>query len=178
MTELNKNTLRAIKDGDIKAYEKLFKTFYAPLCGYVNKMVEDTEIAEEIVQELFYKLWKNRETIEIKTSLKSYLYKSVYNKTLHFFEHEKVKHKYAEHVTSTVSYAVTPEEAMQSGEIYNLYKTTLNSLPDKTRKIFQMSRNYGLKYHEIAEKLSISVKTVEANMGKALKAFRQSFANY
>lgn len=178
MAESDKNTLHAIKVGDVKAYEKLFRTFYAPLCGYVNKMVNDKEIAEEIVQDLFYKLWKNRATIEIKTSLKSYLYKSVYNKALHYFDHEKVKNKYAEYASHTLNYSITPDEAMETVEVYSLYKTTLNSLPTNTRKIFQMSRNYGLKYHEIADRLSISVKTVEANMGKALKAFRQSFANY
>lgn len=178
MAESEQNTLSAIKSGDIKAYEKLFKSYYAPLCGFVNKMVNDSEVAEEIVQELFYKIWKNKSTMVITTSIKSYLYKSVYNKALHYFEHEKVKNKYTEYASHNVNYSETPEQAMQTGEVYLIYKATLNSLPHNCRKIFQMSRNYGLKYHEIADKLSISVKTVEANMGKALKAFRQSFANY
>lgn len=178
MIATENKTQAAIKGGNIKVYEALFRELYAPLCGYALKIVKDKEIAEEIVQELFYKLWKNRSSLNIKISLKSYLYKAVYNKALHHFDHEKVKSKYADYVAHNSTYTQTPEEAMQTGEVYTIYKETLNSLPRNCKRIFQMSRNYGLKYHEIADRLSISVKTVEANMGKALKAFRQSFANY
>ncbi len=175
-TELD--TIKAIKNGNIKVFEDLFRSLYAPLCGYSNKLINNKEIAEEIVQEIFYQLWKNRETITISISLKSYLYKSVYNKVLHNFEHEKVKSKYADYISTQEQFGETPEQAMQTGELYSIYLKTLNALPHNCRQIFLLSRNQGLKYKEIAAKMSISVKTVEANMGKALKAFRQSLANY
>lgn len=163
---------------NIKKFESVFRDLYAPLCGYVNKMINNKEVAEEIVQELFYKIWKDRDSLNIKTSLKSYLYKSAHNRTLHYIEHEKVKEKYVQHVTHTGQFIENPEQAIQAAEMYKIYLDTLKKLPENCRNIFKMSRNEGLKYKEIAEKLSISVKTVEANMGRALKAFKQSLANY
>lgn len=163
---------------DIKVFEGVFRLLYAPLCGYVNKIILNKEIAEEIVQEVFYVVWKNRTTLEIKTSIKSYLYRSAHNKALHYIEHEKVKGKYIDYISNNEQFSETPEQAMQTSEMYAIYQDTLKKLPENCRNIFNMSRNQGLKYKEIADKLSISVKTVEANMGRALKAFRQSFANY
>ncbi len=178
MQSTESDTISAIKNGNIKVFEELFRSLYGPLCGYVNKLINNKETAEEIVQEMFYLLWKNRKSMMISISLKSYLYKSVYNKTLHYIEHEKVKGKYVDYITTQEQFTESPEQAMQTGELYSIYLKTLNSLPDNCKQIFQLSRNQGLKYKEIAEKLSVSVKTVEANMGRALKAFRQSLANY
>jgi len=178
MLKLRTDVTKATKLGDIKVFEEVFRLLYAPLCGYVNKIISNKEIAEEIVQELFYIIWKNKATLEIKISIKSYLYKSAHNKALHYIEHEKVKNKYVDYISANENFSETPEQAMQSSEMYAIYQETLKKLPENCRNIFNMSRNQGLKYKEIAEKLSISVKTVEANMGRALKAFRQSFANY
>lgn len=178
MTALDKAQIDAVKNGDIKVFEKLFRSIYPALCGYALKILKDPDQAEEIVQEVFYVFWKKRENILISTSLKSYLYKAVHNKCLHYIEHQAVVAKYNKHYEHTESGYYEPEDALQTGELYTAYKRTLRDLPERCRIIFQMSRKYGLKYHEIAEKLSISVKTVEANMGKALKAFRHSLAEY
>lgn len=167
-----------IKSGNIKVFENLFRTMYPALCGYGLKMLHNRELAEEMVQEVFYQLWKNHQTLEITGSLNAYLYKAVYNRCLRQIEHQQVVDKYAAHQMTVSSATYSVNDAMQTGEIYAIYKKTLLSLPARCRKIFQMNRNYGFKYYEIADKLSISVKTVEADMGKALKAFRKSFAGY
>lgn len=171
-------SLSAIKNGNIKAFEELFRSLYPPLCGYALKILNDSDLAEEVVQEVFYQLWKKKEDLLITSSLNSYLYKAVYNRSLHLVEHKQVENKYANHVLNDNSEIYSIQDAMQAGEIYQIYKKTLSQLPHRCRKIFQMNRDFGLKYNEIAIKLSISVKTVEADMGKALKAFRHSLAEY
>lgn len=171
-------TVTAIKNGDIKAFEELFRSLYAPLCGYALKILKDKNLAEEIVQEVFYVLWSKKGDLLITSSLNSYLYKAVYNKCLHYMEHKQVEDKYASNMLISNSDAYSINDAMHSGEIYQIYKKTLSQLPHRCRKIFRMNRDFGLKYYEIADKLSISVKTVESDMGKALKAFRHSLAEY
>ncbi len=171
-------TLTAIKNGNIKAFEELFRFLYAPLCGYALKILKDSNLAEEIVQDVFYVLWNKKGDLLISSSLNSYLYKAVYNKCLHYMEHKQVEDKYASNYLNANSDIYSIHDAMLSGEIYRIYRETLSKLPHRCRKIFQMNRDFGLKYHEIADKLSISVKTVESDMGKALKAFRHSLAEY
>lgn len=178
MNEKDIQLLKAISSGDIKVFEDLFRFFYPALCGYSNKILNSAHEAEEVVQDVFYTLWKSREKIDIKVSIKSYLYRSVYYKSLNLIEHKGVINKYIDSYKQTTKQYYSPEDALHESEIYSVYNNTLNQLPERCRQIFQMSRDYGLKYSEIAEKLTISVKTVEANMGKALKAFRLSFAEY
>ena len=178
MSEKDNQLIKAIRNGDIKVFEDLFRSIYPALCGYSNRILNSAHDAEEIVQEVFYTLWKNRTKLDIKISIKSYLYKSVYNKSLNLIEHKGVVNKYIDSYKQIEKPSYSPEDAMQESEIYIVYKNTLKKLPERCRQIFQMSRDSGLKYHEIAEKLTISVKTVEANMSRALKAFRHSFAEY
>lgn len=178
MIEEDSKRLSAIQKGEIKVFEKLFRDLYPALCGYALKILKDPDLAEEMVQEVFYAFWKRRLKLEINISLKSYLYKAVYNKCLHSIEHQNIVNKYVKHAESIKPAFEQPGDSLHAGELYAVYKKTLQELPDRCRIIFKMSRNYGLKYHEIAEKLSISIKTVEANMGKALKAFRRSLAEY
>lgn len=170
--------LEQIKEGNIKVFETLFREMYPALCGYALKILKDSDLAEEMVQDVFYVFWKKKSELRITSSLSAYLYKAVYNKCLHYIEHQQVVQKYAQQVQQMPVAHYSAEEALQTGEMYAVYKKTLNNLPLRCRQIFQMNRKYGLKYQEIADRLSISVKTVEANMGKALKAFRESFAAY
>lgn len=178
MAKSNDLAFNQIAQGNIKVYEQVFRELYAPLCGFALKLLKQKELAEEVVQEIFYTLWKNRNSIEITLSLKSYLYRSVHNKALHQISHQKVQAKYVDYAMHQSINSLNPEQGMMAGEFYQVYKLTLRKLPEKCQKIFIMSRTEGLKYKEIAEKLSISIKTVEANMGKALSAFRTSFKAY
>ncbi len=166
--------LKKIKVGDIKAFETLFKQYYEALCRYGMTYVGTIEEAEEIVQELFYKVWKNREQIEVSFSLKAYLYGAVRNNALQYLEHLQVKQNYAELFSKMDKVGIfSPEDELEYKELNEKIDTALKELPERRREIFILSRFEGLKYSEIAQKFNLSVKTIEAEMTKALKELRK-----
>ncbi len=170
---------KRIKNDDLAEFEKLFKSFYSPLCHYAYKFLKDMDVAEEIVQEFFYNYWKNRQTMDIQISIKSYMYRAIRNNSLKYIEHLKVVRKYEQNYIETNSDnpgIVTNE--LEIKELNDIIEATLNELPERCSQIFKLSRFEGLKYNEIAEKLSISIKTVEANMGRALQLFRKNLKQY
>jgi RNA polymerase sigma-70 factor (family 1) len=166
-----------IRQGDISEFETLFRSSYASLVKYAGTLIRDQDTAEEIVQDLFVRLWQDREKIKIESSLNGYLFRSVHNRCLHHFEHKKVVERHA-HEMSFESDLNTedPSEVLHYKELQEKIAAILEKLPERCGQIFCMNRFEGLRYTEIAEKLSVSVKTVEANMGKALKEFRKAFA--
>jgi RNA polymerase sigma-70 factor (ECF subfamily) len=167
--------LRKIRKGDIEAFEILFHRFYSGLYNYAVSLLRKEEIAEEVVQDVFYNIWKNRESLRIQRTWQGYLYRAVYNNSMMYLR--KTRREYPMDDGTAVEPAGNspdPSQLMQYNEASELVTRILEDLPARTREIFLMNRQEGLKYREIAEKLSISVKTVEANMGKALKALRTS----
>ena len=168
------------KEGDINTFEIIFRKYYKPLFQYAVSIIREKEQAEEIVQEMFYILWKDREKIKILTSFKSYLYKSVKNRSLQYLEHLKVRERHIETTINqyNMSTVITPEECLEIKELEEIISKTLNKLPEKCRQIFNLYYNSGKKYKEIAETLSVSVKTVEAQMTKAYKALRNEIDKY
>jgi RNA polymerase sigma-70 factor, ECF subfamily len=167
--------IRRIRQGDVGQFESLFRSSYVSLVRYAKTLVRDYDTAEEIVQDLFFTLWKDRDKIQIESSLNGYLYRAVHNRCLHYFEHIKVVSKYMNDMASgSEESPESPADALNYRELQARIAGILDRLPEKCGKIFCMSRFEGLKYTEIAERLSISVKTVEANMGRALKEFRKS----
>ena len=157
---------------DLQSFEAMFRQYYQMLMLLCYRFVNDTDTAEEIVQELFYKLWEKRSELRINSSLKSYLYSAVHNRCLKFIEHRNVESKYRNYYLLHESEIDNePQHSSNIRELQGIIEHTLDSLPERCSRIFRLNRFEGLKYHEIAEKLSISIKTVEANMGKALKYF-------
>ena len=149
------------------------------LCHFAIKYVKNLEQSEEVVQDTFYNIWKNKENLNIITSLKSYLYTAVRNNCLQVLRTRSLDIKYENYYKSHyVNESISPSDELNAKELSKVINKALNSLPERCREIFKMSRYEGLKYHEIAEKLSISIKTVEANMGKALKHFRAQLKDY
>jgi RNA polymerase sigma-70 factor (ECF subfamily) len=166
--------IRRIRRGDIQQFEALFRSSYVSLVRYARTLIKDHDTAEEIVQDLFFKLWQNKEKVNIESSLNGYLFRSVHNRCLHVIEHQKVILKHtAEMSHEETEMSVSPDDVLNYKELQDKIARILERLPEKCGRIFYMSRFEGLKYSEIAEKLSVSVKTVEANMGKALKEFRK-----
>jgi RNA polymerase sigma-70 factor, ECF subfamily len=171
---------KKIQGGDIREFERLFTKYYEPLCHHADKILNDMDAAEDLVQEFFYQFWKNRETFNPKWSLNAYLYQSVRNNALHYLEHLAVRKRYADQVSREFQHTM-PAQLQPDTELNDLGKVindTLKHMPERCSRIFRMNRFEGKKYREIAEILSISVKTVEADMGKALQMFRKSLKEY
>ena len=165
-----------IKDGNIKAFESLFRSYYEPLCRYACQFVDDMDTAEEIVQDLFYILWKERESLQIFTSVNGYLYRSVKNKSLQHLEQEKVREAYRQmYAENTAIETSTPQEELEYKELEQQMRQALERLPERRQKIFQMHRIEGKKYHEIAQELQISIKTVEVEISKVLLELRHKY---
>lgn len=163
-----------IREGDIGQFESLFRSSYISLVKYAKTIIKDQDTAEEIVQDLFVRLWEEKENLKIESSLNGYLYRAVYNRCLHFIEHRKVVERHAEVISSEQhDYGEDPSEILHYKDLQTMIAGILERLPERCGKIFCMSRFEGLKYSEIADKLSVSVKTVEASMGRALKEFRK-----
>ena len=167
--------LRKIRRGDIESFEKLFHAFYPALLRYAETLVRKTEIGEEVVQDVFYNVWKNRDSIRITQSWKGYLYRSVYNNSMMHLRKKRREFSLEDGLfPEKDGGSPNPIQELEYQEISAVISDTIGRLPERTREIFLLNRQEGLKYREIAERLSISIKTVEANMGKALSALRES----
>ena len=166
-----------VREGDIHAFETLFRRLFEPLCLYAKKITGDIDVAQEIVQELFYQIWKDRTELRLVLSVKSYLYGAVRNQSLQYLEHLQVRQRYRQHVAGTFSESSlydSPQEILEYKELEQRLEYALEHLPKRRRDIFRMNRFEGKKYEQIACELSLSVKTIEAEMSKALQTLRKS----
>jgi RNA polymerase sigma-70 factor (ECF subfamily) len=139
--------------------------------------LKDTDESEEIVQLVFVQLWEKREKIQISSSLKSYLYKSVYHSALNSLKHQKIKEEYVHMKQSEIQESELQSEQSLK-ELETRIEKALNTLPEQCKLIFSMSRFEELKYREIADILNISIKTVENQMGKALRLMRHNLSDF
>jgi len=169
-----------IKLGDEKAFELLFRKYYVRLCGFANKFLNDPDQAEEIVQEVFTKIWKGRADIDPEDSLKAYLFKIAQNLSLNKLRRKKVESGYAEiyKLVYIEQQEFSAFESILARELEEHIAHSIEKLPAECRKVFKLSRIEGLKYREIADTLHISVKTVEAQMSKALRLLRLELSEY
>ena len=172
------NDLFAAKltQGDVVAFECLFKLYYTRLTLFANRFLNDINAAEEIVSDIFVMLWENGHEIEFKGTVSSYLFRSVQNRALNYLKHQKIESLYVnylekQHLMHTM--AATAESPYLEKEMTRQINSALESLPEKCREIFMMSRFDNLKYKEIAEKLNLSPKTVERQMSIALDKLRR-----
>lgn len=172
--------INRIREGDIKAFEALFHRYYSPLCIYVASITGSMEVGEEIIEELFYILWRDRKKISILQSAKSYLYKCARNGALQFCAHAEVKARYKDAVLKSGSSCsvLDPQRQVELKELQLIIDGALNKLPERRLKIFCMHRNDGKKYIEIAQQLSLSVKTIESEISKALHTIKKEIENY
>ena len=170
--------MQALQNGDEKAMESLFRTYYQRLCNYANTLLNDQDESEESVQQVFVTLWEKRQSMEITSSLQSYLFRSVRNTCLNKIKYSKVRKSYAEEVTALSSHAEPANEITFQNELQKRIHEAVESLPDQCRLVFKLNRFEELKYKEIAEQLGISIKTVENHMGKALKIMREKLKDY
>jgi len=179
MVDSNDSLIDGLKSGDKLVFETVYREYYTQLYYYCLRYVEDIEDAKGIVQDLFVKLWDMHDELEINTSLNAYLYRAVQNYSLNFLRKKKTKDKYI------IVKADVPNDAHVSGlikmeedELRVILKHAILNLPEKRREIFELSKFDGLKNGKIASKLSISIKTVENQMTKALKYLRVVLKDY
>ncbi|WP_321997544.1 RNA polymerase sigma-70 factor [Draconibacterium orientale] len=166
-----------IQQGDEKAFEKLFKLYYGYLCNFATKIIADDVAAEEIVQDFFVKFWERRTDLSVESSLKNYLFRSVKNLCLNYIKHNNIKLQHAQKVIAESETSNFNNDYIEVDLAADIAKS-IEELPEKRREIFRLSREEGLKYREIAEKLNISIKTVEAQMSLAIKSLRDKLKKY
>lgn len=168
-----------IKSGDTASFEMLFKTYYEQLCRFALSFLRDPDDAEETVQAVFIGFWEKRQTIHVDTSLKAYLYRSVRNACLNEIKRVKVRKMHADSLMVEGEPQSQPSDHLAiRQELEEKIQEALQALPEQCRLIFKMSRFEELKYQEIADQLNLSIKTVENQMGKALKIMRSQLKDY
>lgn len=170
--------MAALRNGDQAAFDAVFRQWYEPLCRYAARLAEgDMDEAEDLVQQVFVKLWEQHARLDIAWSLKAYLYKTVHNAALNRLRAANTRSRYLEHNALQLENThVTPDET--SSELGERLQKALDLLPPQCRLVFELSRFEELKYREIADQLGISIKTVETQMGKALRLLRFQLADY
>jgi RNA polymerase sigma-70 factor (ECF subfamily) len=180
ITDLEKVKLLALKQGDEKVFESVFREFYAPLCLQARRYLVDSDIAEEVVQDMFFKMWERRDTLVINTSLGAYLSRSVTNQALNYLKYQDHARKYKEFIgfKTDDNRAISPHDTLVNLDLEKQLLSLIKSMPERRRMIFEMNRLEGLRYNDIAEKLGISVKTVEVQMSKALEFMRDRLKDY
>lgn len=179
MEPTNSTSENLLAQRDVASFEQVFKTYFKSLHAYAFSIINDEDEAEEIVQQVFFKLWERNENLHINGPINAYLYRAVHNESLNYLKHQKVKAGHQLYVAYNMkNEAELPLKKINAAELENKIKKALNELPEQCRTVFQLSRFDDLKYREIADKLDISVKTVENQMGKALKILRAKLADY
>jgi len=159
--------------------EILFKEFYTPLCRYVFKMIRDKDACEDIVQDVFMKVWSNKENLRTDGTAKAYLYRAVYNTALNYIEKSKktVGIEDAD-ISSLMISSISTDSNLEFEEVQEKINEALDKLPPRCKSVFLLSRYENMTYTEIAKSLDISIKTVENQMGKALAIMRVALEPY
>lgn len=161
------------------AFEEVFKANYKSLHAYSFTITREEAAAEEIVQNVFYKLWDRAGSLSIEGSVRAYLYRAVHNESLNHLKHLKVRREHQLHIVHRMDQsAENTSRKIQVKELEKKIQQALNELPEQCRTVFQLSRFEELRYREIADRLNISVKTVENQMGKALKLLRLKLVEF
>ncbi len=166
--------MERLSQDDRRAFEYIFKTYYQDLCRFGVTYVKDMDIAEELVQQIFINIWERRYELSISSSMKSYLFTAVRNKSFNYLKLQLPK-EYKKVDVDEVGFIDhnNKEEDIVFEDLKVYVEKAIDSLPGKCKAIFVLSRNSGLTYKEIAEELDISVKTVENQIGIALKKLRE-----
>ena len=168
--------LDRLRRGDNAAYEAVFRQWYAPLVATIASLLRDTGPAEEVVQDVLLELWRRRETLTLEQSLRAYLFQATRNRALNYLRRQRVEARGEPTIAAAMPSPEPADSEVREGELNEAIQAAIAGLPDRCRQVFELSRVEGLKYSEIATELGISVKTVEAQMGKALRVMRERLA--
>src|SRR5690606_844331 len=161
--------------GDEHTFHNVFKRYYEGLCNYAFTILKDADEGEDVVQSIFLKLWEQGKRFDADDKLKAYLFKSVYHRCINQLAHRTIRIKHHDQEKSQTPPVQQPE--VFPDEVDEMVKAAINRLPLQGRTVFMMSRYEELRYSEIAQRLNISVNTVENQISKALKFLRAELKN-
>ena len=171
--------LEGLKEGNKQIFDYLFHHYYSGLVVFANKHINKPEVAEDIVQDFFYKLWIKREKLQINQTIKNYFFTSIKNRCIDYLRHNELQQKTNDYFKQAELEQLTDEtDFIIESELKEHIDAALNKLPEKCRQVFIMNRFDGLSPKEIAEKEEISIRTVEGHIGKALKIMRKELETY
>ncbi|QIU96858.1 RNA polymerase sigma-70 factor [Bacteroides faecium] len=176
-TATDENLFFHVQQGREDAFEALFLKYYPSLCAYARMFVEQND-GQEIVSDVMVWLWENKEMQTFEFSLKSYLFRAVKNRCLTLIRHNQVKQRVEEVIFNNLQPQYDDPDFYIVDELTQKIEEALANLPDKVRETFEMNRFQDLTYNEIAERLGVSPKTVDARIQQALKLLRISLKDY
>ena len=162
-------------NGDFNSFNHLFFRYYGRLCAYVAEIIKDDFASEDIVQDLFIKIWTNREKIEVQESIAGYLFKSSKNAALNYLRSEKNKKNAVERIS--INKSLLTDYDIEQEEFLSVLDKCINQLPARSKEVFLLYRIEGLKQKEISEKLNISVKTIKNQIWKSLQFLKSCVEN-
>jgi RNA polymerase sigma-70 factor (ECF subfamily) len=176
-TQDQQQILDRLRKDDQSALQELFDQCYLPVCTTIRRFVQDHGLVEDLAQEVFVRFWEKRHTLQINSSLNGYLRRMAINEALGHLRRKKV---YIEELDPQTNQGLTPdvEKQLLHTELEDEIRAAIDNLPPRCRTVFKLSRFEELTYQEIADKMEISIKTVENQMGKALRVLREQLQKY
>lgn len=180
MTEADKLVVIAFQQGDLKVFESVFKDNYSSMVRAARRVLIDVEPSEEVIQDLFVKLWEKRDSLIINTSLPAYLKKAVTNHALNYLKFQQKTVRFQDYIGFEVDgfKSEAADNPMLHNDLEKKVNTLMKAMSEKRRAIFEMSRFEGMKNHQIAQQLGVSLKTVEYHMAAALDFLRGKLSDY
>ncbi|MBW3572608.1 MAG: RNA polymerase sigma-70 factor [Gemmatimonadetes bacterium] len=172
----DRELLDRLRQGDRDAFDALFRAHYASAVAVAERIAGERDVAEEVVQDVMLELWRRRESLSVGESLRAYMVRAARNRALNHLRHERMKVRTAPHAAGPAATQPDAPSRLAEAEIDAAFRDAVDALPERCREVFLLSRGQGLKYAEIAGVLGISIKTVEAQMGKALRVLRERLA--
>lgn len=170
----NKILIESLRNGDEGAYMYLIDTYHHPLCVYANSLIKNIYSSEDIVQNVFLKIWEQRTRLKSDHSLKSFLYKLVYNEFIDLYRKNQSLFTLEKNYYNTINSVVLEDDSESFQKILNVVNKEISNLPPKCKEVFILSKKEGLTNIEIAEHLDVSIKTVEAQITKAFSILRST----
>jgi RNA polymerase sigma-70 factor (ECF subfamily) len=186
MTSEEYTLFKKIQQGDMKAFELLYKNFHPRMFAYAKRFVTDNEAIKDILQELFSDFWNKKEEINIESSVSAFLFKMLHNRCIDYLRSQMIKNNFASLSSLRLSelkyryfdFEEDPFPTIFMAEINEIVGKVIDNLPSQTKEIFRMSRNQGMKSGEIAEKLNLSIRTVEKHIYQTLKILKTQLSDY
>jgi len=172
----DRDLLGRLQAGDEGAFDAVFREWYPVLVRVAAAILHDMDAAEEVAQDVMHELWRRAHIMDAGTTLRGYLLRAARNRALNHIRHQRVRRDTRGDVEALYHEPVRADQPVVAGELAEAVRRAVAELPPRCREVFELSRTDGLRYAEIAEALGISEKTVEAQMGKALRVLRERLA--